>query len=82
MGGGLTKSVNLSVKDLLSYSFSMELRRKAKKALEDVSDASRQVVDSTQWATVALVSVAAVSVLALAVGLVALARQREREHAG
>lgn len=55
----------------------MNLRRKAKDALEDVSEASRQVVDSTQWATVALVAVAAVAVLALGVGLVALAERRE-----
>ena len=50
----------------------MELRRKAKKALDDVSDAARQTVDTTQWATVALVSVAAVSVLALGLAVVAL----------
>lgn len=60
----------------------MNLRKKAQETLSDVSDASRQVVDSTQWATVALVGVAAVSVLALAVGLTALAvaRQREASH--
>lgn len=59
----------------------MNLRKKAKDALEDVSDASRQVVDSTQWATVALVAVAAVSVFALGVGLVALAEARQVQHA-
>lgn len=59
----------------------MNLRKKAKDALDDVSDASRQVVDSTQWATVALVAVAAVSVLALAVGLVALAESKAVTHA-
>jgi hypothetical protein len=56
----------------------MNLRKKAKDTLEDVSDASRQVIDSTQWATVALVAVAAVAVLALGVGLVALAEGRDR----
>lgn len=54
----------------------MNLRKKAQETLSDVSDASRQVVDSTQWATIALVGVAAVSVLALALGLAALAQQR------
>lgn len=68
------------MKDVFSYSFSMNLRRKAKEALEDVSDAARQTVDTTQWATVALVGVAAVSVLALAVGLLALAHAREAER--
>lgn len=58
----------------------MNLRKRAKDTLDDVSDASRQVVDSTQWATVALVAVAAVSVLALAVGIVALADSRAGTH--
>jgi predicted site-specific integrase-resolvase len=77
------KSANLPVKDVKSYSSFMNLRRKAEKALDDgvataraVADASRQVTESTQWATVALVGVAAVSVLALAVGLIALAERK------
>lgn len=47
----------------------MNLRKRAKETLEDVSDASKKVVDSTEWATIALVAVAAVSLLALAVSL-------------
>lgn len=50
----------------------MNLRKKAKETLEDVSRASGKVVDSTEWATVALVAVAAVSVFALAIAVVAL----------
>lgn len=42
--------------------------------MTDVSDASKKVVETTEWATVALIAVAAVSVLALGVGLVALSR--------
>jgi hypothetical protein len=61
----------------------MNLRKKAQETLSDVSDASRQVVDSTQWATVALVAVAAVSLLALGVAVTALiSSNREREAAG
>jgi hypothetical protein len=60
------------VKDRFSYSFSMNLRKKAQETLDDVSDASRRVVDSTEWATIALVAVAAVSVVALAVAVTAL----------
>ena len=46
----------------------------AKETLTDVSDASKKVIETTNWATVALISVAAVSVLALGVGLIALSR--------
>lgn len=65
----------------LGYSFSMNLRRQAKETLEDVTTASRRVVDSTEWATVALVSVSAVSVLALVVAVAALSRAKEAGHA-
>jgi len=58
--------------DSFGYSFPMNLRRKAQETLDDVSDASRRVVDSTEWATVALVAVAAVSLVALAVAVAAL----------
>ena len=54
----------------------MNLRKKAQETMSDVSDASRQVVDSTQWATVALVAVAGVSVLALLIGVAALTSTR------
>lgn len=50
----------------------MNLRKKAQETLDDVADASRQVVDTTEWATIALVAVAAVSLLALGVAVTAL----------
>jgi cell division protein FtsX len=50
----------------------MNLRRHAKEALDDVSSASKKIVTSTEWATVALVAVATVSILALGIGLIAL----------
>jgi hypothetical protein len=49
----------------------MKLREQAKAAMTDVSDASKQVIETTEWATVALVAVAAVSLLALFVGTAA-----------
>jgi CHASE3 domain sensor protein len=51
-----------------------ETAEKAQETLSDVSAASKKVVASTEWATVALVGVAAVSVIALIVGVVALNR--------
>lgn len=45
----------------------MNLRRKAGDALTDVSEASQRVVETTEWATVALIAVSAVSLLALAI---------------
>lgn len=50
----------------------MNLRRKAKETLDDVSDASRKIVASTGWATVALIAVATVSILALGIGIYAI----------
>lgn len=71
------------MKSLLSYSFSMNLRKKAQDTLSDVSDASRQVIDTTEWATVALVSVCIVSVCALVAATLALNATREGNvHAG
>lgn len=52
----------------------LKLTRQAKETLEDVSTASRRVVDTTEWASVALITVAAVSLLALTVAIVALNR--------
>lgn len=49
-----------------------EMQTQARGAMADVSDASRRIVQTTEWATVALVAVAAVSVLALGVAVVAL----------
>ena len=50
----------------------MNLRRQAREALEDVSDASKKIVTSTEWATVALIAVATVSILALGIGIIAI----------
>jgi hypothetical protein len=74
------KSGNLPVKVVFSYSFSMNLRRKAKEALEEVSDAARTTVDTTQWATVALVCVSAVSLVALSISLLAISVRRTPEN--
>jgi hypothetical protein len=52
----------------------MGIRDKAKQTMTDVSDASKKVVETTNWATVALIAVAAVSLLALGVGVVAISR--------
>lgn len=56
------------------YTEDMGIRQKAKETMTDVSDASKKVVETTNWATVALIAVAAVSVLALGVGVVAITR--------
>jgi CHASE3 domain sensor protein len=53
----------------------MKLTRQARETLEDVSDASRTVINTTEWATVALVAVAAVSLLALGLAVLALHRR-------
>lgn len=50
----------------------MNLRKKADATLSDMSDASKTVVSTTQWATVALVAVTALSLVGLMVGCVAL----------
>lgn len=52
----------------------MKLRDRARSTLDDMSNASTQVIETTSWATVALIAVAAVSVLALSIGLVALGK--------
>lgn len=52
----------------------MKITRQAKETLEDVSTASRRVVETSEWAAVALIAVAAVSLLALTIAVVALNR--------
>lgn len=52
----------------------MKLLSQADETLAGLSDASRRVIETTEWATIALVCVAAVSVLALLVGTIALGR--------
>jgi hypothetical protein len=52
----------------------LNLRRRAKETLTDVSDASKTVIETTQWATIALIAVTAVSVLALGISLYTLSK--------
>lgn len=52
----------------------LNLRRQASETMTEVSDAAKKTITTTEWATVALVAVAGVSLLALAVALVALSR--------
>lgn len=52
----------------------LKLSRQARETLEDVSDASKTVIASTEWASVALVAVAGVSLLALALAVISLNR--------
>jgi len=51
------------------------LRKQTFETLDDVSTASRTVISSTEWATVALVAVAGVSLLALGLAVLALNRR-------
>lgn len=50
----------------------MNLRRQAQETLEHVTDASKKTIETTEWATVALITVSAVSLTALVIALVAL----------
>lgn len=52
----------------------MGIIRKSKETLGDVSDASRSVIASTQWATLALIAVALLAGCALVIGVHALGR--------
>ncbi|MFV6033153.1 hypothetical protein [Streptomyces sp. NPDC056264] len=56
----------------------MNLRREAKGTLDDVSEASRRVIETTEWATVALIAVAAVSLFALGIGTAAYIRAGQK----
>lgn len=55
----------------------MKLTSKLRKTAEDVSDASKEVVATSQTASVVLVAVAAVAILALVVGITALSEVRK-----
>lgn len=57
----------------------LTISKKARETMEDVSTASRRVVETSEWATVALIAVAAVSLLALTVAVVALAKAGKNE---
>jgi hypothetical protein len=50
----------------------MRLTSRLHKTAEDVSDASQEVVATSQAATIALIAVAAVAILALVIGIKAL----------
>jgi hypothetical protein len=52
----------------------MQTFRRAKTAFDDVSAASQQVIETSEYATVALMCVAAVSLVALLAACVALGR--------
>lgn len=55
----------------------MKITSRLKQTAEDVSDASKEVLSTTQTASVVLIAVAAVAVLALAIGLVALSEVKK-----
>lgn len=55
----------------------MKLTNRLKKTAEDVSDASKEVVSTSQTASLVLVAVAAVAILALVVGITALSEVRK-----
>lgn len=71
---GVCVCKSLALKPLALYSCGMNLRTKAKETLNDVSTAAEKVVETAGWSTVALVAVAAVAMLALGVGVIALSR--------
>lgn len=50
----------------------------AAETLAEVSTASRRVVETTEWATVALIAVSAVSLLALFIGTAAYIRAGQK----
>lgn len=58
----------------------MKIRKQAEETMSKVTEASKAVVDSTEWATVALVAVAACAVLALAIATTALITARGAQH--
>ena len=48
--------------------------KSAKDTMTDVQEASKRVVETTEWATVALIAVSAVSLFALGIGVAAYIR--------
>lgn len=55
----------------------MKFSSRIKRTVEDVSEASKEVVTTSQVASVALIAVAAVAILALGIGLVALSEVKK-----
>lgn len=58
----------------------MKIRTQAKETLDDLSTASKRVVETAEWSTVALVAVAAVSVCALGCATYAIYRAVNHAH--
>lgn len=54
----------------------------ARETLDDVSEASKKVVATTEWATVALIAVSAVSLLALGLATAAYIRAGQEANGG
>lgn len=52
----------------------VNLRKRAAETMEDVSVASKRISDTADWASLALLAVAGVSVIAIMISLVALER--------
>lgn len=55
----------------------MKFTSRLKRTADDLSEASKEVVSTSQAAYIALVAVAAVAILALGVGLIALSEVKE-----
>lgn len=55
----------------------MKITTRLKKTAEDVSDASKHVVETTQTAHVVLIAVAAIAILAMGIGIIALAEAKK-----
>lgn len=55
----------------------MKITSRLKKTAEDISDASKEVVTTSQVASLALVAVAALAILALVVGIKALSEVKK-----
>lgn len=58
----------------------LKLRSRAKETLDDVSTASKKVVETTEFATIALIAVAGVSILALFIAIRALNKAGETKN--
>lgn len=52
----------------------LNLRKQAAKTMEDVSGASRKIADTADWASLALIAVGGVAVVAMLIAVVALER--------
>lgn len=60
----------------------MRLGSKAKETLDDVSTASKKVVETTEFATIALIAVAGVAVFALILAVCALQKEEVTRNEG